>query len=94
MRSSPRRRSGGALARGTAAADHAPTAARKQVAVQGSASRPFRLGRTFPGDLPYGHDYTDTYQWADRDGRVYATDSPLILRLRRAVDRVTRRRTA
>lgn len=45
----------------------------------------------FSGDLPYGREYSDTEDWGDADGNVYRSDNPPILRLRRAVDRFTRR---
>ena len=50
-----------------------------------------RRAARFVGDLPFGRDWPDTGHWADIDGRVYASDNPPMLRVRRAVDRVTRR---
>lgn len=44
--------------------------------------------------VEYGRDYPDTACWADRDGRVYRTDNPPMLRVRRVADRLTGRRAA
>jgi hypothetical protein len=45
---------------------------------------------SFAGDLPFGRNYPDTQDWADRDGHVYSTDNPPLLRVRRALDHVAR----